>query len=408
MSRTWRRNATRRLALALPLIGVAYAAPPLNAQNDFRNLIRDDVEAVLAHWNAPGVAISVVRDGELLFAGGFGTVRAHGGQPVDAHTLTTVASVTKAFNGVVAGMLVDDGLLHWDDPVITHVPDFRFAERWRSEQITVRDLLAHRTGLPFAPGGLTDNDFAAADVLALLPDAPPRITFRERMDYSQVNLVLFAEVVRRVSGRSWSEFVAERLLEPLGMRATYAGTRAFLDAHPDSAVHGVMGRSVVRNGAAVDTAWTGIADVYSPAGGIVTTASDMAAFMARLLDDGSTAERRLLSDAVIAELFRPVVVDANYYVDAVAPTTRLVTYGLGWIAHQFAGSLVLEHAGTGFGNSVVALLPETGVGVFVSTGANDGLDSIRMVSALKFLLIDHAHGRPPDDWIGRLGAGIRR
>jgi CubicO group peptidase (beta-lactamase class C family) len=406
MTRYWRRHATR--ALALPLIGVAYAAPPLNAQNGFRDLIRDDVEAVLAHWNAPGVAVSVVRDGELLFAGGFGTTRAHGGHPVDAHTLTTVASVTKAFNGVVAGMLVDDGRLHWDDPVIAHVPDFRFAERWRSEQITVRDLLAHRTGLPFAPGGLTANDLTAADVLALLPDAPPRIAFRERMDYSQVNLVVFAEVVHRVSGSDWPEFVAARLLEPLGMRATYAGTRAFLDAHPDTAASGIMGRSVVRNGAAVDAAWAGVADVYSPAGGIVTTASDMAAFMARLLDGGTTAGRRLLSDSVITELFRPVVIDANYYVEAIAPTTRLVTYGLGWIAHEYAGSLVLEHAGTGFGNSVVALLPETSVGVFISTGANDGLDSIRMVSALKFVLIDHALGRPRDDWIGRLGAGIQR
>jgi CubicO group peptidase (beta-lactamase class C family) len=398
----------RGLALALPLIGVASAAPPLNAQNDFRDLIRDDVEAVLAHWNAPGVAISVVRNGEVLYAGGFGTTRARGGRPVDAHTLATVASVTKAFNGVVAGMLVDDGRLHWDDPVITHVPDFRFAERWRSEQITVRDLLAHRTGLPLAPGGLTDNDLTAGDVLALLPDAPPRIGFRERMDYSQVNLVVFAEVVRRVSGRGWSEFVTERLLEPLGMRATYAGTRAFLDAYPDTAASGTMGRSVVRNGAAVDTAWIGIADVYSPAGGIATTASDMAAFMALLLDGGIAAGRRLLSDAVIAELFKPVVIDANYYVEAIAPTTRLVTYGLGWIAHDYAGSLVLEHAGTGFGNSVVALLPETGVGVFISTGANDGLDSIRMVSALKFLLIDYALGRPRTDWIGRLGADIRR
>jgi CubicO group peptidase (beta-lactamase class C family) len=392
----------------LPLIMAACTASSLSGQNDFRDLIRGDVEAVLAHWRAPGVTLSVVRDGELLYAGGFGMTRVRGGEPVTAHTPTTVASVTKAFNGVVTGMLVDDGLLRWDDPVIMHVPEFRFAEDWRSEHITVRDLLAHQTGLPFAPGGLVDSRLTAAELLALLPDAPPRIGFRERMDYSQVNLVVLAEVVARASGRSWPDFVAARLLEPLEMRATFPGTRAFLDAHPDPDGTGIMGRSVVHDGVALDTGWTGVADVYAPAGGVVTTAMDMAAFMAMLLDGGSVAGRRLLSDSAITEMFTPQLIDANYYVEAIAPTTTLVAYGLGWIAHQYADRLIVEHAGTGFGNSVVALVPEAGLGVFISTGANDGMDSIRMISALKFLLIDHALGLPGRHWIGRLGGDIRR
>jgi CubicO group peptidase (beta-lactamase class C family) len=390
----------------LAVAGLAIACLPalLEGQSALGTALRPDIERILAHWGAPGVAVAVVRDGEVLLAGGFGSTRATGGIPVDGSTLTSVASVTKPFAAVAMGMLVDDGLASWDDPVVRHIPEFRFAEPWRSGEITIRDLFAHRSGLPAVLGGFRAPDYTVERVLAELPTAEPRMAFRERIDYSQVGFALVGEIVARAGRSSWPEFVRRRILEPLGMHSTYPGTAAFLTAHPAPAGHAaLMGRAVRRDGGIVDTPWWGAGDIYAAAGGTVTTAEDMTRFMIMLLGGGVADGGRLLHGDRIREMHTPVVIDHGPFTSVVNPHAKIVAYGLGWFLHEHAGRLITEHPGSNVGSSTIALVPAAGIGVFLSSNATYSPASDRMISALKFTIIDHLLGLPRRDWIRLLG-----
>lgn len=359
----------------------------------------EQIEAILSHWSAPGAVITIVKDGQILLVRGYGSTKVEGGIPITATTLTSVASVTKTFNATALGMLVDDGAITWDDPVKQAIPEFVFADRYRTDHTTIRDLVTHRAGLPAVLGGLWNMDYTIEDVLRELPTAEPRIDFRQRVDYSQVGIALLGEVVARASGSSWPAFVQARILDPLGMKATYPGTDAFLQTYPDpEAVDNLMGRAVVQDGNVVDGPWKGAGCIYTPAGGIVTTGEDMAKFMLFLLNGGTSEGRQLLSQDRIEEMHTPQEVEGSPYGPVMNPLTKLVAYCLGWIAHEYEGRKIVEHPGSNFGSSVVALMPGEGIGVFVSSNANYSLESDRMVSALKFTAFDFALGLQVRDW----------
>ena len=357
------------------------------------------VEGVLAQWKAPGAIITVVKDGRVLLARGYGTTRLQGGQPVTAATLTTVASVTKTFNATALAMLVDDGTLTWDDPIKKYIPEFEFGDSYRTEQTTIRDLVTHRAGMPAVLGTLWSNEYTIQDALRDLRTTKPRIAFRERVDYSQVGIALLGEVIARTSKSTWPSFVQSRILDPLRMTATYPSTDAFLAAHPGpSTASTVMGRALMQNGTVVDGSWRGAGRIYTPAAGVMTSGEDMAKYMLFLLGSGTVGNRQLLKPERIREMHAPQEVEGSPYSPIVNPTTGLVAYCLGWITHEYDGRQIVEHPGSNFGSSVVALMPHQNVGVFVSSNATYSLDSDRMVSALKFIAFDHALGIPGPDW----------
>jgi CubicO group peptidase (beta-lactamase class C family) len=363
-----------------------------------QSTLDEQVQQILRAWQAPGAVITIVKDGRVMLSRGYGSTRVEGGQSVTGSTLASVASVTKTFNSVALALLVDDDVIAWDDPVKKHIPEFEFADR--AEQITIRDLISHRAGLPAVLGGLWSSDYSMESTLRDLQTARPRIGLRERVDYSQVGIAVLGEVVARVSMVSWSDFVSNRILEPLGMTSTYASTAAFAAVHPEPrTVPALMGRAMMQDGRVIDGAWRGAGTIYAPAGGIVTTGDDMAKYMLFLLSSGTVAGRQILRPERLRELFTPHGAEGSPYSPVVNPTTSLVRYCLGWITHDYAGHTVVEHPGSNFGSSVVALLPQDGVGVFVSSNANYSLESDKMVSALKFVAIDYALGLERRDWV---------
>lgn len=239
-----------------------------------------------------------------------------------------------------------------------------------------------------------------ADLLAALPTAEPQMPFRHHLDYSQVGPALLGEVVSRASGQSWAEFVQTRILDPTGMTSSYPSTATFLRAHPDpAAVETLMGRAVRRDGQVVDGPWAGAGEVYAPAGGLVTTGEDMVRYMLFLLAGGSAEGRQLLSPATLEALYQPQMIEGTPYAHLVNPTGGILGYGMFWIAHQLDGHRVVEHPGSNFGSSTMALVPDAGIGVFVSSSANFSLDSDRMVSALKLTALEYALRLPLQDWI---------
>jgi CubicO group peptidase (beta-lactamase class C family) len=308
--------------------------------------------------------------------------------------------VTKTFNAVALAMLVHDGVIAWDDPVQRHIPEFHFGDAFRAKATTIRDLVSHRAGLPGVVGDLWSMEYGMEQLLAELPSQRVSLAFRERMEYSQVGIALLGEVVRRASGLLWPDFVRARILAPLGMTSSYAGTAVFLQAFPDpEAVPNLMGRVLCRDGQFVSGPWRGVGEVYAPAGAVVTTGEDMARFMLFLLAGGRINGEVLLPQAGIAELYVPRAVDGTPYGPILSPFGGLVAYCMGWIAHDFDGHRVVEHPGSNFGSSTLALVPSRGVGVFISSSATFSLDSDRMVSALKFASLAYALGIDDRDWV---------
>ena len=349
-------------------------------------------------------------DGRVVFLEGFGSTMAQGGVPVTPQTLAPVQSVSKAFTATALSMLVQDGLIEWDAPVVTYIPEFEFGGSYLTGHITVRDLMLHRAGTPFILGGWAPSEYSMTDLLRELGTSDPKIQLREGVYYSQVGMALLGELIFRVSGQTWSEFVLSRILTPLGMAGSYTDdhhlTRVL--GTPDT-VTGLMKTVGWSDGALEDRPWEEYNALWWPAAALITSAEEMTRFMLFLLDYGSMDGESLLSEALVEEMFSPTEIPGLDVISTlepvVAPRADIVAYAPGWMAHEEFGRLILEAPGAGRSSAIVALMPEESLGVFVVTNASFELESARLVSALKLAAFEHYLGLPATDWISVLDSG---
>ena len=383
-----------------------------NAQPAAPEDLKETLSQILSHWGSPGASLSVVMDGRVVFLEGFGSTMAQGGVPVTPQTLAPVQSVSKAFTAVALSMLVQDGLIEWDAPVVTYIPEFEFGGSYLTENVTVRDLMLHRAGTPFILGveGWEPSTYSMADLLRDLSTEEPKIRLREGVYYSQVGMALLGEIIWRASGQSWSEFVGSRILTPLGMAGSYTDDHHLTEVlgTPDSVTDlmKTVGRS---DGALEDRPWEEYNAIWWPAVALITGAEEMTRFMVFLLGHGSIEGESLLGEALVDDMFRPGEIPGldviAQWEPIVAPRADIVAYAPGWIAHEEFGSLIVEHGGAGRSSAVVALMPEHDLGVFVVTNASFELESARLVSALKLASFEYYLGLPPTDWISVLDSG---
>src|SRR5688572_23989385 len=173
-------------------------------------------------WKVPGLAIAVVKDGSVAFAKGFGVRELGKPEPADAHTLFAIGSTTKAMTAALVGMLVDEGKLGWDDPVVKHLPSLQFKDPYMTKEITVRDLLTHRGGLGNADFLWYAQDNSTSDILQRVRYLDPAYSMRSRFIYQNVMYAAAGAVIEAVDRRSWSEAIKARIFEPLGMHETVA------------------------------------------------------------------------------------------------------------------------------------------------------------------------------------------
>lgn len=372
--------------------------------------LRETLRTILQYWGDPGAAVAVVDDGVVVFLEGFGSTMATGGVQVSPTTLAPVQSVSKSVTAVALSMLVDDGVIGWDDPIKKHLPEFQFGGSYLTDHITIRDLMTHRSGLPFLLGGWAPSAYSITDVMRDLRSEEPAIEFRTGVYYSQVGMALLGEIIKRVSGETWSEFVQHRILDPLRMENSYPDDLRLAEAvgKPESVV-ALMKTVSKSDGLLQDLPWERYNALWWPAGALITTAEDMAKFMRFVLSDGSVDGQVLLSAELISEMLSPTEIPG---VDVLAPLEPIVApraevfaYGVGWMLHEEFGRLIAEHGGAGRSSATVALMPQENLGVFVVTNANYGHDSARLVSALKFAAFEHFLGLPNSDWIGLLSEG---
>lgn len=344
-------------------------------------------------WQIPGLAAAIVKDGEVVFMEGFGTRELGTEGSVDAHTLFTLASTTKAFVAVALGMLVDEGRLNWDDPVIEHLPAFRVADPYVTRAITIRDLLSHRTGVE-PVDWLWLRGFDPVTGIAHLREAGQAASLRSAWIYNNMMYVVAGEIVAQASGIPLPEFVRQRIFEPLEMHDTVftraeelrtsdnvAGAHEFVDGEP-RAIEPYRSESPL--GAA----------------GIHSSVSDMTKWLSFLLNEGSVGERRLLEAETFAELLKPQMFAAEIsYPAAEEAAPHFFGYGLGWFLQDYEGRLLAMHTGSLFGaNALVALVPEEELGLVILINA----DPVEYRHAFMYDVVDRFLGVRQTDWSRRL------
>jgi CubicO group peptidase (beta-lactamase class C family) len=361
------------------------------------------VATAVKDWNVPGLAIAIVKDGQVVFAKGYGVRELGKPEPVDTHTLFAIGSTTKAMTAALIGMLVDEKKVAWDDPVTKHLPWFQFKDPYLTREVTVRDLLTHRARLDNADYLWYGQSTDPHEILRRVRLLDSAYSLRSGFVYQNVMYAAAGAVVEAASGMPWQQMLRTRILEPLGMRETIA-TAATLRQQPDVASPHDMVKKELRviENASVD----GVA----PAGSVWSSVSDMAKWMQFMLDGGLVNGRALLQPKTVAELFKP---QAMVGPDGFYPTARLTkphwtTYGLGWFQQDYRGRAVDFHTGSIDGMVAIhGLIRDERLGVYILANR----DHAELRHALMLDVFDRYAGKSDHDWsaeIRTLYAGLQR
>ncbi len=383
-----------RLALPAALVAMLAASAPAGAQT-----LLDGFDAYAARavreWRVPGLAIAVVKDDSVVFAKGYGVRTLGRREPVDVHTLFANASTTKAFTATALLMLVDAGQLRLDDHATTYLPTLALRDPYPTRELTIRDLLTHRTGLP--EDGLLwyGRSFDLPEIERRLRFLDPETSFRSHFAYENVTYAAVGEVAAAVAGVPWERLVHQRILDPLGMRETVTNTSAAASSSDVASPHAVLDDTV-----RVITRYD--ADNIAPAGAMYSSVADMARWMIFLLDSGRAGEQRLLSASAIDAMLSPqMLVGADeFYPTAQRTRPHFTAYGLGWFLEDYRGEYVVFHTGSidGF-SAIVGLIPERHLGVVVFAN----LDHAELRHALLYTVFDrYIGGGAAHDWSAEL------
>jgi len=388
----------RRLlaVLALSLIPVAaQAAPPPGFDKR--------IEEIRRRQDAAGFAAAIVEDGKVTFSRGFGVKQIRTGEKVDADTLFQIGSVSKHVTAAALATLVDEGKLKWDDRVIDHLPDFRMYDPWVTREMTVRDLLTHRSGLGLGQGDLMmvpATTISRAELVRRLRYLKPATSFRSAYAYDNVLYAVAGQLIEAKTGQTWEVYVRDRLLKPAGMANSVTNDPDRWVAPNRALPHGQLGE-LRGMGAQVllDEKGVSLGQNSAPAGAIASSANDMAKWIQVQLGEGKAASgAQLFSAANAREMWKPVVLmNSGALPGPLAEASpQFSTYALGWNVKDYRGHKVISHGGGTLGfRAVLVLIPEKNVGFAMMVNSEENA----MIPALTNELLDHYLGLPKRDWI---------
>ena len=359
------------------------------------------VERVMKTFEVPGIALAVVKDGKVVVAKGYGVRKIGEAAPVDAQTLFGIASNTKVFTATALGLLVEEGKLQWDAPVIRYLPWFQMWDPFVTRELTIRDLLVHRSGLGLGAGDLLwwpPSSYDRREIARRLRFIPPATSFRSAYAYDNVLYLVAGEVIEAISGKSWEDFVQDRILAKVGMTGSNVRHSAAASGGNVAATHARV-EGVVRPIAPF------VSDNTNPAGGINTSAEDIAKWMAVLIARGRLADgSRLFSEQTWRQLTTLVTPMPNPEPPAELAAVRsgFRGYALGLEARDYGGRKILTHTGGLPGYvSKVTTAPDEQLGVAVLTNQESG----EAFSAITFWVLDRLMATPPlnagapTDWL---------
>ncbi len=358
----------KRISLSLLIILSVFVA---DAQSLTVRSVDSIVNKALVTFNVPGIAVSIISDGKVLLNKGYGLSSIEKQKKVDENTLFGIASNSKAFTTAALAILVDEGKLKWDDKLVKYIPEFKMYDPYVTREFTIADMLSHRSGLGVGAGDLLHNpdstDFKIKDVIYSLRWLKPEASFRSRYAYDNIFYLVAAELVRRVSGESWGDFVHKHIMLPLqmdGSGTSYVRVKSnpnIIDGYEE--VNGRLTK-IVRDDSEQDNG----------AGGIYSSANDMSKWMLMQLNNGSYGQdlkQQLFSvkaqDAMwTPQIFLPVSKNDGY-------DSHFGAYGFGWFLHDARGYKIVSHTGQDDGMiSEVDLIPELHAGITVLSNRDGG------------------------------------
>lgn len=357
------------------------------------------VTRTMKEFDVPGIAVGIVKDGKLVAAKGYGVRKVGEPAPVDADTLFGIASNSKAFTTAALAMLVDEGKLEWDDPVTKYLPAFAVADPYITHELTVRDLVTHRSGLGLGAGDLMfwpDTDFNRDQVLAQTRFIKPATSLRSKYAYNNLMFIVAGQVVQQVSGKTWEDFIHERIFTPLGMKSSRITSTSFKPGENVAYPHSKGWRL---QGTLTPVAMTRD-DTWAAAAGVKTSVNDLSKWIIAQLNQGKLANgTRLFSEAQSREMWSAQTVirinEPSAPLKAMKP--NFSAYGLGWSLRDYRGRKVVGHGGALTGMfSQVSMIPEEHLGVIVLTNQEES----GAMSAITNHIFEHYLGVPSIDWIG--------
>jgi len=362
-----------------------------------------DLDAFVARsmktFGVPGLAIAIVKDGKVVMSKGYGVRKMGESAPVDENTLFGIGSNTKAFTTAALASLVDEGKISWDDRVYERLPGFAMYDPYVSHEMTIRDLLTHRSGMGLGEGDLLfwpHSTYKREEIIYKLRFMKPATSFRSKYAYDNLLYIAAGQIIPAVTGKSWEEYVTEKILKPLGMKTTTL-SNAHFPAHADVAwPHSKIGGPL----RPIDFVEL---DNAAPAGSINSSVAEMSRWLMLQLNRGKFLDRdaRLFSEQRSREMWSAETIlptrEREGALAKLAP--KFAAYGLGWGLRDYQGRKLVGHTGgvAGFVSRVM-LVPEEKLGVVILTNAEEDA----AFDAILFHVLDSYFGSGDTDWIGVL------
>lgn len=353
------------------------------------------VEKAIKDYNVPGAAIGIVVDGHLVYSKGFGFRDLESKQPVTADTVFAIGSCTKAFTSFVLGTLVDEGAIYWDQPVIDILPDFRLYDQYATQNLTIRDLMTHRSGMPRHDFMWYNSTLTRQEVMRRLRYLEPSCDLRERYQYNNLMYLTAGYAIEQLTGNTWEEIVRDRILKPLKMEHTSFSSEE-MQKERDCAFPYLEKDNKLKRMNFRDFSLIG------PAGSMNSSVADLSRWVQMQLDGGVYDKLPLVSAASLQEMHTPQVIIPG------APETKeslLYAYGIGWGISSYRGQYFVSHDGGVDGyTSTVGLLPHSKVGIVILVNKN----LTTLARYLSLQIIDRVLELPPIDWIKEGLDGIQK
>ncbi len=377
----------------LAFIALLFVSNYLFAQKEQQKTIQaldEYYSKAFTDWNVPGMAIAIVKNDSLIFSKGFGVQEVGKPDKVDGNTLFAIASNTKAFTAAALAILVDEGKIKWDDKVIKYLPWFQLYDPYVTYNMTIKDLLCHRSGLATFSGDLLwfASIYSREEVIRRARFLKPVYGFRERFGYSNIMFLAAGEIVQTVSGQTWDDFVTERIFKPLKMARTNTTTKALAGLNNVAQCHTDFEGKVI---SIHYLNWDNIA----PAGSINSSVIDMSKWIKLQLNKGKYGTSQIFSPNRSREMWTPNTLQGvSSFSESLFPTTHFKAYALGWGVFDYLGRKIVSHSGGYDGMiSYTCLVPEEKLGFVILTNKNSSL-----YNPLVYKTLDMFLGGKDTDW----------